>query len=99
MSERSDEPDVEIGAVVKAKRLRFNKTPKTNVEFEKQADIQLEGVPEVETRSGSKRENLPDKVEPGVTYRDVHVRWGAAAKLRHPAMEEEEPEEDEPAGD
>jgi hypothetical protein len=94
MSERSDEPDVEIGAVVKAKRLRFNKTPKTDVEFEKQADIQLEGAPEVETHSGSKRENLPDKVEPGVTYRDIHVGWAATAKLRAP-----EPDEEEPPGD
>ena len=87
MSERSDEPDVEIGAVVKAKRLRFNKTPKTDVQFEKEkkADARIEeALPEIETASGSQRENLPEKVEPGVTYRDVHVRWGAAAKLRLP---------------
>jgi hypothetical protein len=87
MSRQSDEPDVEIGAVVKAKRLRFNKTPKTEVQFEKEkkADARIEeALPEIETASGSRRENLPDKVEPGVTYRDVHVRWGAAAKLRLP---------------
>jgi hypothetical protein len=87
MSRQSDEPDVEIGAIVKAKRLRFNKTPKTEVQFEKEkkADARIEeALPEIETASGSRRENLPDKVEPGVTYRDVHVRWGAAAKLRLP---------------
>jgi hypothetical protein len=87
MSRQSDEPDVEIGAVVKAKRLRFNKTPKTDVQFEKEkkADARIEeALPEIETASGSRRENLPDKVEPGVTYRDVHVRWGAAAKLKLP---------------
>jgi hypothetical protein len=88
MSRGSDEPDVEIGAVVKAKKLRFNKTPKTNVEFDKKSEARLEGLtPEIETASGSQRENLPDEVEPGVTYRDVHVRWGAAAKLKPPDRE------------
>ena len=80
-----DEPDIEIGAVVKAKKLRFKKTPKTNVEFDKKSEVRLEGAtPEIETTSGSKRENLPDQVEPNKTYRDVHIRWGAAAKLRPP---------------
>ena len=32
----------------------------------------------------TERENLPEKVEPNKTYRDVHVRWGAAAKLKPP---------------
>jgi hypothetical protein len=89
MSPRRDEPDVEIGAVVKAKKLRFNKVPKTDVEFEKKSEGRLEGaLAEIETASGSKRENLPDKVEANKTYRDVHVRWGAAAKLRPPEREE-----------
>ena len=85
MSGRSDEPDIEIGAVVSAKKLRFKKTPKTEVEFDKKSEAGLEGIaPEIETASGSKRENLPEKVEPNKTYRDVHVRWGAAAKLKPP---------------
>lgn len=89
MSRRSNEPDVEIGAVVKAKKLRFKKTPKTKVEFDKKSEANLEGLaPEIETASGSKRENLPDEVEPNKTYRDVHVRWGAAARLRAPDREE-----------
>ena len=83
MSSRGDEPDIEIVAVVKAKKLRFKKVPETNVEFDKKSEVRLEGAsPEIETASGSKRENLPDEVEPNKTYRDVHVRWGAAAKLR-----------------
>jgi len=69
-----DEPDIEIGASVRAKKLRFKSKPKTKVEFR--------GEPRIESGSGSKRENPPDEVEPGVTYRDVHVRWGAAARLR-----------------
>ena len=40
--------------------------------------------------SRAKRENLPDEVEPGVTYRNVRVGWRAGAALRH----EEEPESD-----
>jgi hypothetical protein len=92
MTRPSDEPDIEIGAVVKAKRLRFSKTPETDVEFDKESEVRLEGVtPEIESASGSKRENLPDEVEPNVTYRDVHVRWGAAARLRAPELEEEDP--------
>ena len=85
MSRGSDEPDIEIGAVVKAKKLRFKKTPKTNVEFTKESKVDLDAAsPEIETASGSKRENLPDEVEPGKTYRDVHIRWGAAAKIKPP---------------
>ena len=89
MSPPSDEPDIEIGAVVRAKKLRFKKTPKTKVEFDKRSEASLDGIaPEIETASGSKRENLPDEVEPNKTYRDVHIRWGAAAKLRPPDREE-----------
>jgi hypothetical protein len=32
--------------------------------------------------SGSERENLPEEVEPGVTYRDVRIRWRAAARMK-----------------
>ncbi len=67
----SQEPDIEIGAAVKAKKLRFRRVPETEVE--------LTGD---EVAEGSERENLPDQVEPGVTYRDVRVRWRAAARIR-----------------
>ena len=87
-----DEPDIEIGAVVRAKKLRFKSKPKTKVEFDDRSEASLEELePEIETGSGSKRENLPDEVEPGVTYRDVHVRWGAAARIvPPPELEDEE---------
>jgi hypothetical protein len=68
-----EQPDIEIGAVVKAKRMRFNKKP--------QAEVEVHGEPDVEGGSGSVRENLPDTVEPGVTYRDVRVAWRAAGTL------------------
>jgi hypothetical protein len=80
--EPGNEPDIEIGAVVRAKKLRFKSKPKTDIEFR--------GEPEIESGSGSKRENLPDEVEPGVTYRDVHVRWGAAARIVPPPDLDEE---------
>ncbi len=71
-----ERPDVEIGAVVRAKRLRFKRVPDTEVSFH--------GDPPPESGSGSERENLPDEVEPGVTYRDVRVAWRAAARIEPP---------------
>jgi hypothetical protein len=65
--------DVEMGARVKAKRLRFKKVPETEVEFS--------GEPDHDSESGSERKNLPQEVEPGVTYRDVEVTWRAGAKV------------------
>ena len=83
MTPRSDEPDIVIGAAARAKKLRFNKVPETEVEFEKEGEIRLDDTAlEIETASDSKRENLPDEVEPNKTYRDVEVRWAAAARLR-----------------
>ena len=96
MSRPSDEPDIEIGAVVRAKKLRFKQTPKTDVSFDKRAEGRLDdALPEIESGHGSKRQNLPDEVEPGVTYRDVHIRWGAAAKLKPPDLDELEEEKRE----
>jgi len=80
----SDErpPDLEIGATVRADRLRFRDRPETDVEFT--------GQSVAETDSGSERENLPEEVEPGVTYRDVEVGWRAAAWVENAADEPEE---------
>jgi hypothetical protein len=72
--DRSDRPpDVAMGARVKAKRLRFKQVPETEVKFP--------GDPETDSASGSERKNLPDEVEPNVTYRDVEVAWGAGARI------------------
>jgi hypothetical protein len=87
------EPDIEIGAAAKARKLRFRSKPRTNVEFEGRtrvkSDDRVEDV-ELETDSDSDRRNLPDEVEPGVTYRDVEVGWAARARARLPGDEEEE---------
>lgn len=86
--DRVEDADVEIGASVKAKRLRFREKPRTQVELHGEV-TEPEGRGELETASGSERRNLPDEVEPGVTYRDVRVRWRSAARLREPGSSED----------
>jgi hypothetical protein len=71
--DRIERPDIEMGARVKAKRLRFKRVPETGVDFS--------GQPAHDSSSGSERQNLPQEVEPGVAYQDVEVRWRAAAKI------------------
>jgi hypothetical protein len=82
----SPEPDVEIGAAVRAKKLRFSRKPKVEVttHAHQQIDPTLADEVRIEGDAGSQteRENLPDEVEPGVTYRDVRVRWKAGARAR-----------------
>lgn len=68
---RERPPDLEIGATVRAKQLRFDKRPDARVEFR--------GESLAESHSGDERENLPEEVEPDVTYRNVRVGWRAAA--------------------
>jgi len=85
--DRIAQPDIEIGAVVKAKRLRFNKKPETEAT---ETEVSIEGEPDVDRVSGSERENLPETVEPGVTYRDIRVRWGFAGKLRPPRRRDDD---------
>ena len=68
--DRIERPDIEVAARVKADRLTFKRVPRT--------DVETRG----EWVHDSERTNLPDRVEPGVTYRDVDVLWHAAARLR-----------------
>lgn len=71
--DRPENPDIEFTADVKAKELRFEEVPETEVRFT--------GHPERESASGTDRENLPDEVEPGVTYREPEVRLRIATAL------------------
>ena len=85
--DRAGKPDVEIGAAASAKSLRFKRKPRVEVDTHAESEIDPELAREmdrVEGEGGShtERENLPDEVEPGVTYRDVRVRWRAAARLK-----------------
>jgi hypothetical protein len=68
--------DIELTASVEADEIRFREPPETEVRFF--------GEPGHESASGSDRLNLPDKVEPGVTYRDVRVDYRLASRLAGP---------------
>ena len=65
--------DIELLASVQANQLRFDERPQTEVRFF--------GEPGHESASGSDRTNLPERVEPGVTYRDVRVDYRLASRL------------------
>jgi hypothetical protein len=69
-------PDVEISTSARARAVRFGIVPQTRVWFD--------GEPAVRSSSRSERENLPDELEPGMTYRDIQVRWHARARIVHP---------------
>jgi hypothetical protein len=79
------EPDVEMRAGARADELRFECVPDVEVRAHSDSPAYAE--------SGSLRENVPDEVERGVTYRDVRVRWRAAAWLRDPDIEDADPED------
>lgn len=57
--------DLSITARVTARELRFEKVPNPTVEFT--------GQPRRETVWEAERENLPDAVQPGVTYRNIGI--------------------------
>jgi hypothetical protein len=67
------EPDVEIRAAVRAEELRFECKPEVRVHAWSDAPATAE--------SSTERENLPDELEEGVTYRNFAVRWRLAARL------------------
>ena len=67
------EPDVEIAAAIRADEVRFECKPEVHVVGYADAPAVAESV--------SERENLPDELEPGVTYRNFAIRWRAAARL------------------
>jgi hypothetical protein len=62
----ADSADLSITARITARELRFEKVPNPRVEFS--------GRPRRETVWRAERENLPEEVRPGVTYRDIGIR-------------------------
>jgi hypothetical protein len=83
------DPDVEVGASVKAKWMRFRRAPKTDVDLHGEVR-EPDRRSALRTSSGSERENLPEEVEPGVAYRDVRVRWRAAVRVDDPPASEQQ---------
>lgn len=77
MKERRPEaleiPDIEFTADVRAREMRFDKVPEPEVRFR--------GQPERASVSGTERENLPEKVRRGVTYRNFSLRLRIATEL------------------
>lgn len=71
--DKPEDPDIEFIADVKARELRFEEVPETEVRFTNH--------PERESAWGTDRVNLPYEVEPGVTYRDPTVRLRIATAL------------------
>jgi hypothetical protein len=70
------EPDVEMAASARADEVRFACKPEVRVRAYADVPATAESV--------SERHNLPNEVEPGVTYRNVWVRWRLAARLDDP---------------
>jgi hypothetical protein len=69
----ASEPHVEIAARVRADEVRFECRPEARVRAYADSPATAQLV--------SERDNLPDEVEPGVTYTDVAVRWRLATRL------------------
>jgi len=87
--ELSDEEvaDVELFTSVHADELRFGRVPETKLTFE--------GEPAERSSSKTERENLPEDVDAGVTYRDATVRWEVRSRIVHPSDPWESEETDE----
>lgn len=85
--EAPETPDIEFTANVRARELRFEEVPETEVRFW--------GSPERASVSGAERENLPEEVQRDVTYRDFSVRLRIATGLieTDPGLWEEGKEE------
>ena len=66
-------PDVEIAAAAKARRVKFVRVPDT--------DVRLAAHDDDDAESHTVRENLPERVEPGVEYEDVRVAWRAGVEI------------------
>jgi hypothetical protein len=72
---RTDEsrPDVEIEASASAEALRALERPRT--------ELSVKGGGDVREDDSSRRENLPRRLEPGATYRNIRVHRRLAGRL------------------
>jgi hypothetical protein len=70
------EPDLEIAASARADEIRFACKPEVRVTAYSDHPATAASIGE--------RDNLPDEIEPGITYRNVSVRWRAFVRLDDP---------------
>ncbi len=68
-----ENPDIDLTVKLKARELRFDEVPKTEVRFW--------GYSDHESVSGTERKNLPNNVREGVTYRDFSLQLRIASEL------------------
>lgn len=80
-------PDIEFSANVRAREMQFEEVPETEARFS--------GNTERDTVSGAERENLPEEVRRGVTYRNFSVRLRIASELAEHDLWKERKEEQE----
>jgi hypothetical protein len=66
-------PDVEIEASASADELRALERPRV--------ELSVKGGDDVREEDSTRRENLPRRLEPGATYRDVRVYRRLAGRL------------------
>jgi hypothetical protein len=78
-----DSADIAFTAEVNADRLRFGQVPETEVRFT--------GTPARESVSASDRDNLPDRVDADVNYREVRVDYVLATKHTDPSRGDDSP--------
>jgi len=72
-SDPSHEPDIEIGARVRADELRFDAAP--------EAEVRFPGSGRRDSRQVTTRENIDKPVTPGKTYRRVFVATRITSRL------------------
>jgi len=70
---RPQDPDIAIYADVKMRELRFEKVPEPEVRFR--------GNTRRNSVWTSRRENLPDRVQEGVVYREARIRLRIATEI------------------
>ena len=70
------QPDIAIIATVRAKALRFSDTPSVSVTVQGNVNGQAAAIV-----SKTDRTNLPDRVQPHVTYRDIGIRLTITSTL------------------
>ena len=73
MSREPRNPDFDLSISTKVKSVRFGVVPEVDVRWDGTADHQGE--------TWEERENLPEQLQPDVTYEDAVVRWYASGHV------------------
>ena len=66
-------PDFDLSISTRMQSVRFDVVP--------EVDVRWEGTGDHRGQTWEERENLPEQLEPGVTYEDAVVRWYASGHV------------------